>query len=410
VGGARLPVNLTAHEKELYRSPTDFRTLRGKIFFSLAIIILFSVAAFGLTVLRSASILYGISVHRPPLVVRAYDKIFKHIPVMSEFSIQGRNGPLQLRIYTPKNSAAAPTLIIVHGFAPDGNHNEGVNTIATLLCHLGLRVVVPDIPSERMLKMSQTAVADVDDVVRWSEVTFGEKISLFGVSYSGGMVISAAADPEYADYVKMILCISGYNSIDRLGRYYLHDRVLDSSSKPYTETPDNGALAPMALQYLDELVPPKDIGPLSRTLMLIPTNVPPDKAADALALTAEQRLLLNDILGVKSDQMRARYHSLMERHRDELAAISPEGKINNIRGSLYILHGEIDATIPKGEAEWTKSEASKNVKVHLLITPWMHHVFLDVRVPLREKIRVAYFMSHVLDAAFTRSPLPAQKR
>jgi pimeloyl-ACP methyl ester carboxylesterase len=405
-----LTVNMAATESGRYGSLSTFRNHKGKLFISLAIIIiLFAVTAFGLTILRSASILYGISVHRPPLVVRAYVKIFRHFPTMSETSIQGRSGPLQLRIYTPNDAGTVPTLIIVHGFAPDGNHNEGVNTIAVLLCHLGLRVVVPDIPSERRLKMSRTAVTDVDDVVRWSAVTFGEKVSLFGVSYSGGMVISAAADPEYADYVKMIFCISGYNSIDRLGRYYLHDTVIDPNSRPYTETPDRGALAPMALQYLDELVPSEDVETLARVLTLIASNVSPEKAADAAALTSAQRLLLNDVLSVKSDQMRARYHSLMERHRDELAAISPQGKINNIRGSLYVLHGDVDPTIPKGEAEWTKKEALQNVNVRLLITPWMHHVFLDVPVPYREKIRVAYFMSHVLDAALERSPLPAGK-
>ena len=361
---------------------------------------------FAFSMLRAASI-----VSTRPIFLGAYSKVFRHQPVVTNFDIAGRNGRLQIRMFTPQHLYNAPTLVLVHGFTPPGNTEPGLNAIASSLCQLGLRVVVPNIVSEQMFRISETAVADVDDVVRWSALTSGQQVSLFGISYSGGLVITAAAIPEFADYVKMIFCVSGYNSIDRLGRYYLHDDVRDPASQSYGKMAAKGLLAPMALQYLDELVPPKDVEALSEPLRLIFLHGgSPDEVAEAQPLTKEQRDLLDDLLSVKTEEMRTRYHALMERHRAELAAISPMGKFNEVHGSIYVLHGDLDPVIPRGEAEWTQQETLHKTNVKILITPWFGHALVEVHAPYWAKLRVAYFVSQLLDTALRPSPLPTPKR
>jgi pimeloyl-ACP methyl ester carboxylesterase len=401
-------------------SPTgiDHKKRREPLRFSLwrltatciLLMLLLLAGIFGFSMLRAASIVYWLSPSRRPIIVRAYSKVFKHQPVVTNFEIAGRNGRLPIRMFTPQHVYNAPTLVLVHGFAPGGNNEFGLNAIAWSLCQLGLRVVVPNIKSEQMLRMSETAVEDVDDVIRWSALTSGQQVSLFGISYSGGMVITAAAVPEFADYVKMIFCVSGYNSIDRLGRYYLHDDVRDPASQPYGKLAPEGLLAPMALQYLDELVPPNDVEALSEPLRLISHGASPAEVAEAQPLTKEQRDLLDDLLSVKTEEMRTHYHALMERHRAELTAISPMGKFNEVHGSLYVLHGDLDPTIPRGEAEWTRQETLHKTNVKVLITPGIHHALLEVHAPYWEKLRVAYFVSQMLDSALWPSPLPTPKR
>jgi pimeloyl-ACP methyl ester carboxylesterase len=328
----------------------------------------------------------------------------------TDFVIQGRRGPLQIRMLTPKNLPDAPIIVVVHGFAPTGNQDGLLNVLAVRLCRSGLRVVMPNITSEASRRMSPTAVSDVDDAVRWSAMTSGQQVSLFGISFSGGLVISAAAQPNYEDYVKMVFCISGFNSVDRLGRYYLHDRVTAPDGQPYGATPTPGVLAPMALQYLDELVPANSVGPLIEPLQAILANVPSEEAATEAQLTPAQRELLDDLLNIKTEAMRERYHALLERHRAELAAISPMGKIQRVHGALYVLHGAVDTTIPRGEAEWTRAEALHKANARFLITPWVHHAILDPHAPYLEKLRAGYFVSQTLDTALRPSPLPASMR
>lgn len=382
-------------------SPARTR-LFSRVLAGICLLILAFAAVIGLSMMRAASLIYGLSPVRPPRIIDFYSRIVGHDSIVTDFTIQARSGPLQIRMLTPRDLPNAPMIVVVHGFAPHGNQDGMLNILAGRLCRIGLRVVMPNITSEVVGKMSVTEVDDVDDVVRWSALTSGERVSLFGISYSGGMVISAAARPDFANYVKMIFCVAGYNSIDRLGRYYLRDVVMDPDHHPYEEIPPPGSLTPMAFQYLDELVPADDVEPLRAAMGGgLGAEIP-----QTATLTVDQRTLLDDVLTVKTPEMRTRYHNLLDRHHAELAAISPMGKVNNIRGSLYVLHGYIDLTIPRGEAEWTEHEAAHNPNVKIVITSWMHHAILDLHAPFREKCRVGYFLSQMLDTALRRSPLP----
>ena len=310
---------------------------------------------------------------------------------------------------TPTGLANAPIIVLVHGFAPAGNRDGFLNTLALRLCRDGLRVVMPSITSESSLRMSATALNDIDDTVSWSAKTSGQQVSLFGISFSGGPVIAAAAAPGYADYVKMIFCISGFNSIDRLGRYYLHDHVTGPDQQPYGTAVPPTALAPMALQYLDELVPANSVLSLRGPLQAILAGDSEEEAARRASLTPEQSDQLKDLLSVNTQAMRDRYHALLDHHREELAAISPKGKIANVHGTLYILHGPADTTIPKGEAEWTQQEA-RPPHSRVLITPWLNHATLDPHAPVWDKLRAGYFVSQMLETAKRPAPLSISKQ
>lgn len=387
--------------------PSSTSPRRSRIYLACAVLlglVLVFTSVAGFRTLRALSFLYDMSPQplRFAFIKATCSKMFHHDPVVTEFSIQGRNGPLQIRMFTPRDLPHAPVVVLVHGFAARGFRDVGMNEFAKGLSRTGLRVVLPNIVSEEKLQVSPTGISDVDDVIRWSALESGQKVSVFGISFSGGMVIAAAAQPGYADYVKLVLCVSGYNSIDRLGRFYLHEDVRKPDSSRYTVTPYPTGLASLALQYLDELVPPEDIAPLSNALREIAFD---HRAIDTLPLTKEQRALLEDVIGVKTPEMRQRYDALLERHRAELAAVSPMGKINQVSGSLYVLHGTMDPAIPAAEAQWTQAEIAHRDRAHVLITAWLHHDYMNGPVSLRDRWRVISFVRRMLDEAFHPVPL-----
>jgi dienelactone hydrolase len=362
--------------------------------------------SWGFRMVRAATLMYGMSYTNPPLIIRAYSRAFRHPIVTTDQWIQGRGRPLELRVMAPKDLPNAPIIVLVHGFASNGIRNGLLNSFAQSLSQSGLKVVMPDIKSEKMLRIDRAAVADVDDAIRWSAIGSGQKVSVFGISFSGGMVITAVANPEYTDYVKMTFCVSGYNSIERLGRYYLHDDVMGPDGKRYSGTPIQNALTPMALQYSDELVPPNEIEPLSDAMRTMADQMGFSGSSPTASLTSNQRVLLNDLINVRTPGMRARYHALLDRHRAELADISPMGKIPEVRGSLFVLHGYADETIPVGEAEWTRAEGIHLSNVKVLLTSWVNHCVLVPRASFQDKLQVVHFVSEMLDEALHPVPLP----
>jgi dienelactone hydrolase len=399
-----------AHKRQKNKPRYLLIAYRTRYLVLAGVLVLLLAGMWGFRMMRAASLLYGMTYASPPLILRAYSKAFRHVPVTSDMWIQGRRGPLELRVMTPKDLPDAPIIVLVHGFAPNGIRDGLLNAFAQRLCRSGLKVVMPDIVSEQRFRIDQDAVTDVDDAIRWSAMTSGQEVSAFGISFSGGLVVSAAADPDYAPYVKTTFCVSGYNSIARVGRYYLHEEVRGPDSQRYSETPPPDALAIIALQYLDELVPGEDVAPMANALRTILSQRGSINAAVTDPLTVQQRTLLDDLLDVKTQRMRDGYHMVLERHRAEWNSISPMGKINQLHGSLYVLHGYVDPRIPTEEAEWTRAEAEHRSNVKVVISPWINHSVLIRKTPLREKLRVVYFASQMIDEAVQAVPLPKAKK
>jgi len=405
-----LTPNLDAVEEVKENKLSGLRPVRVTTYSVSAILLAVGLALafnWGFRVLRAATFMYGMTYATPPLIIRAYSRAFRHSIVTNDLWIQGRGGPLELRVMAPKDSPNAPIIVLVHGFAPRGIRDGLLNAFAQHLSQSGLKVVMPDIKSEKMLRIDQAAVGDVDDAIRWSAINSGQKVSVFGISFSGGLVVSAAANPDFTDYVKTTLCISGYNSIARVGLFYLREDVRRPDSQRYSETPTPNALTLIALQYLDELVPREDIGPFTNALRATLAQGGTLEVPAVLALTESQRILLDDLLNVRTQAMRARYHTVLERHRAELDYISPMGKISQLRGSLYVVHGYGDRRIPTEEAEWTRAEAAHNGNVKVIISPWIDYSVLVPQAPFREKVRLVYFMSEMFDEAV--DPVPLQR-
>lgn len=351
---------------------------------------------------KAATILYAIDGQTEPLTLQIYTRLFGNSFASQDIEIPGKNGPIPARIYTPKNRPNAPTMVFIHGMTPTGYRDSIMVRLATCMAQTGLQVVTPDIQSEQHLLMRFDAISDIDEVVRWAATQKKQTVSLMGVSFSGGLVVTAAAQPGYAHYLRTVLSVSGYNDIYRLGRYYIQygeegpDHHVDPV-KPPLESP-----LYMALQYIDEMVPAADIPAMGEVTLDRLDKQPEKEQHDLERLTPAQRKLYLDLQLLETPEIRAKYLALLNRHHAELAAISPHSSIAGLKAPLYLLHGEIDPTIPLSEAEWNVYDAPNNLPVHLFISPSMHHVLVSSHPPRLQKLKLANYLANMLYAAGLR--------
>lgn len=354
--------------------------------------------------LRAASLIYGLSPTPTPLIVRAYSKVFGHTIAESDFSIPGTDGPVPVRMIFPRDNPNAPIVVLVHGLAPLGYRDELLSVLAERLAKIGLRVVVPNISAEQHRLMRPSDLDEIGSAIRWSVNASGQRVSLFGISFGGGLVIAAADTPQYAGMLKLVFSDAGYNSIERLGRYYIGERVYGPDGHPYPPWfPGSGPLL-IAFQYLDEMVPEQDV-PIFHALILGEALNHSGGPAPPDILTPEQDRLYDDLRTAGSPEMREKYHRMLERHKSEMAVISPQGHMEGLRAPLFILHGLDDTSIPSGESLWTLHETAATKKVHVLISPWLSHAVLSGHVSFWTKLKVANFVGEVLHAAFESAPL-----
>ena len=260
------------------------------------------IAAAGLwffSLLRATSLIYSLSPVRPPLAVRAYMKFFRHPTGQTDFTVQGKNGPVPVRMVFPVDAPNAPMVVLVHGLAPDGNKDGLLNFVAFHMAEIGLRVVMPDIPGEQHRLMRASDLDDVGATIQWSAAASKQRVALFGISFGGGLAIATAEMPQYSNLVKVVFSDAGYNDIERLGRYYIGERVFGPDGRPYDESrPGSGPLL-MAFQHLDEMVPADDV-PAMKQLILSEALDHSGGPAPPKVLTPAQNQIYDDLRAVKN--------------------------------------------------------------------------------------------------------------
>ena len=86
--------------------------------------------------------------------------------------------------------------------------------------------------------------------------------------------------------------------------------------------------------------------------------------------------------------------AIVAKHGAELSALSPKGKLKNIRAPVYLLHGSLDSVIPASEAEFADLELAESAH-ELLVTPLIEHVEVNRKASLREQFSLLAFMAHL---------------
>ncbi len=343
-----------------------------------------------------------------PLEVRAYLKLRRAGVRSDDLVIPAGDHVIPVRVYTPLHRAHPPVIVLVHGFAPNGNQDDYLDYLAVRMTLAGFQAVVPNITSEQFLESRTSGVHDIGEAVKWSSERAHARVSLFGVSFGGGLALAAAEDPAYSPYMRMVFDLSGYDSLQRLAHYYIHDRETGPGGAPYPSSPPLAGTILVALQHLDELVPADQVTPLRKAMfMLFNSRANPDWAAVEAPLTPAQRQTLESLLNVTSQAVHDNYVRLIDSHSVEDAAISPAGKLRQLRCPLYALHGTLDPAIPAGEAEWERAEIPPGVEAHFMITPEMGHVAPLPNATRWQKMKIAFFVADALQTAASPSPLGA---
>ena len=203
------------------------------------ILAVFGLALFGFALfcsfhlLRAAFVLYTYAGRPGPAPVRAYVALFAHPTEQREFTLPGRGAPISMRVFRPTDRQRPEPIVLIHGFTATGNHDEHLVFLASCLARAGFLVSVPTLPAETESHMRLSDMRVIQDVVRWTAETTGQRVAVFGISFGGGLVIPAVAAASAKNDVKMIFVFSAYNDLQRIGQYYMNEKALDPEGHAY---------------------------------------------------------------------------------------------------------------------------------------------------------------------------------
>jgi pimeloyl-ACP methyl ester carboxylesterase len=305
---------------------------------------------------------------------------------------------LSARIYLPRGRASAPGLVIVPGVHHLGIDEPRLRAFARILASYGNVVLTPQLPALADYRIDESSIPLIGNAARELAKRLNvARVGVLGLSFAGGLALMAASRPEYRDYFSYVVAIGAHDDLGRVVRFFATDKapepdgsVLQMPAHPYgalvvvydhMEDFFTEAEAPRAKQCLRLLLweQPDAAQQCSRSL-----NAPAQ--AEMIRMIKDDRAALLPLILHEADA-----------RADEMARVSPHGRLAGLRAPVLLLHGAGDSVIPPSETMWLAQDVPAQWLRSELISPAISHV--QLAASSGERLALVHWMAGLLAQA-----------
>jgi pimeloyl-ACP methyl ester carboxylesterase len=291
-------------------------------------------------------------------------------------------------------------MVVAHGIHHLGMDEPRLVSFSRAMAGSGFAVLTPQLASLADYRVDSDSIATIGESPAWLEARLGAgPVTLAGVSFAGGLALLAAGDPSYAPHVRAVFVMGGYDDLNRVARFLVTDQaeLPDGRLTPYTAH-EYGALV-FVYAHLDQFFSAADLPAAHEALRLFLWEQPSDAQLYLRKLSSAGRATMDTMLTHHVDRLRPQILAAISADGPELSALSPEGRLGNLRVPVYILHGSTDDIIPSTESLWLEKEMPAPQLGAVLITPAFAHVDPEKKVAWYDELRLVHFMARILRAA-----------
>lgn len=326
---------------------------------------------------------------------------FETHPVTTEdVMIEGANGPLPARLYLPGGVRHPRGMVAVHGIHHLALEEPRLVAFARAVAASGLAVLTPQVDSLADYHVDASSIPAIGDSALWLQQRLKTgPVTVTGISFAGGLSLLAATDPKYAPHIRALVLMGAYDDLARVSRFLAtgQQELPDGRTEPHPAH-DYGA-AVFVYAHLNQFFPAEDLSVAHEALRDWLWEQP-DKAKPLIEkLSPASQATMDALLARRIDEVRPQILDAIRTDQAELAAISPDDHVANLRIPVYILHGSADNIIPPAESLWLAKDLPHGVVKDVLITGAFSHVDPEKDASLGEELRLVHFIGDVLRRA-----------
>jgi pimeloyl-ACP methyl ester carboxylesterase len=347
--------------------------------------------------LRAAGLLARIADPHATGWIANYDV---HQVDVRDTSFDFRGHTIAARVYLPRGVGFAPGIVVVHGMHELGIDEPRLVNFARSMAASGFYVMTPLVPGIADYRIE----AESADVIGSAAKGFAQelqvpRVGVFAISFSGGLALLAASDPQYAPSIAWVASVGGYYDLAHVLRFFATgDAVRPDGSAEHLTQHEYG---PLIVVY-DE---PQDFfnahdAPLAHdALKLLLHDRGKDSEQLTLKMTSDGQRVMQNIYQKHRDGLTASIVAEINKRSDKLAAASPAGHLRFIDVPVLLLHGSDDNVIPPTEMLWLKRDLPSDELVGALESPAITHVEVGSKVSLGERLRLVHWMALMMHTA-----------
>lgn len=322
-----------------------------------------------------------------------------------------RDGDLAAQFYVP-DTRVERTVLLIPGIHSLGIDEPRLTALARDLAGAGVQVMAVALPDLQRYRITPRATDVIEDVVAWmtarDDIGPDRRIGIIGISFAGGLSISAAGRPSIRDQVAFVVSFGGHGDIRRVMRYIATGQA-PAVSGVTVHPPHDYAASVVLYGLADRLVPAEQLVPLREgidTFLLASqlTLVDMHRANTTFEQAREMQRALPEpaatLLGYVNDRavqkMGERVAPYLEGLASDDPALSPELAAPPL-APVHLLHGDGDTVIPTAETILLgRRLEQQGVPVHVLVSGLITHAEVNRGAAASETWKLVSFWSRVL--------------
>jgi len=314
----------------------------------------------------------------------------RKVTIQPRHQVSTRYGDVPARMYVPEGTSRR-TVLLVPGIHSMGIEEPRLTALADDLAGAGVKVMAMALPDLQAYRITPRATDVIEDAVTWMsqrpDLAPDGRVGIIGISFAGGLSISAASRPSIRDKVAFVLSFGGHGDLYRVMRYLTTG---EAPQVPGLEThpPHDYGVAVILYGLADRGVVPMDQVEALRkgieTFLLASqlTLVNMDEANATFAKAREIARTLPEpsrtYLNYVNDRAVAKLGPALVPFLQQLGvgdpALSPQLIDHPASATLFLLHGSGDTVIPAAETVlFSEDLQRKGADVHVLLSELITH-------------------------------------
>ena len=330
----------------------------------------------------------------------------RHAVDESEVAVPLANGTARARLYSPRDAAEPPGLVLVHGVHYLGMDEPRLRAFALTIAASGVAVLTPEV---RELCDYRIDPASIDTIARSAHVLAEKlggqrpvRVGVMGLSFAGGLAILAAADPRTAGDIAFVVSVGGHDDLARVLRFFATDRIeRPDGAVEHLRAHDYGPVV-LVYSHAEDFFAGPDL-PVARDALRLWLHEDFDAARDAArALSPEASAKMALVFEHRVSALAPELLAEIAHLEPQFGAVSPAGHLSDVHVPVFLLHGAGDNVIPASETLWLAHDLPPQVLRAELVSPAIQHVELQGEPTLGDELALVHFLSGVLEATDER--------
>ena len=316
---------------------------------------------------------------------------------ISDTKIQTPRGPVRGRLYVPTGVSNPPAMVVLHGVHHLGIDEPRLVNFSRALSTHGVLVMTPELADIADYHVELSSIDVIGSAARELKSRTGaNSVAVLGLSFAGGLALVAAAQPRYEADISVVISIGGYDSLPRVLRFFASNTIPGPNGVAVHMQAHEYGILVVAYAHPEDYFSPEDV-PLAREAIRQQLYENANQAQSlAQRLSPSGRARMEELLAHKDDGLSADLLRSLAEHEAEAEAVSPEGKLANLRADVFLAHGEGDNVIPPTELLWLKRDVPGDKLKAALVSPVISHVELGGHPSFADEWRLVHFMKELL--------------